>query len=77
MFRATLLIIRRSNCINTASGVVFSVSYRPVCRLRSSPSGVHVEKELLNLHTGRSLIENTIPETPDGHLQRILHQMLY
>ena len=29
-----MLIIRRSNCINTASGIVFSVSDRPVCRLR-------------------------------------------
>ena len=29
-----MLIIRRSNCINTESGVVFSVSDRPVCRLR-------------------------------------------
>jgi len=26
-----VLIIRRSNCINTASGIVFSVSDRPVC----------------------------------------------
>ena len=29
-----VLIIRRSNCINTASGIVFSISDRPVCRLR-------------------------------------------
>ena len=27
----TVLIIRRSNCINTASGTVFSVSDRQVC----------------------------------------------
>ena len=26
-----MLIIRRSNCINTTSGLVFSVSDRPVC----------------------------------------------
>ena len=39
----TVLIIRRSNCINTASGIVLSASDRPVCRLRR------------NLHTGRSL----------------------
>jgi len=44
----SVLIIRRSNCINTASGIVLSVSDRPVCRLRR------------NLHTGRSLTENTI-----------------
>jgi len=48
-----VLIIRASNCINTASGIVFSVSDRPVCRLRSF---------LLNLHTGRSLTENTTPD---------------
>jgi len=29
-----MLIIRRSNCTNTASGIVLSVSDRPVCRLR-------------------------------------------
>jgi len=45
-----VLIIRRSNCINTASGIVLSVSDGPVCRLRR------------NLHTGRSLTENTIPD---------------
>ena len=43
-----MLIIRRSNCINTASGIVLSVSDRPVCRL--------------NLHTGRSLTESTIAD---------------
>ena len=43
-----MLIIRRSNCINTASGIVFSESDRPVCRC--------------DLHTGRSLTENTIPD---------------
>ena len=39
-----MLIIRRSDCINTVSGMVFSVSDR------------------LNLHIGRSLTENTIPD---------------
>ena len=48
-----MLIIRRSNCINTASGIVFSISDRPVCRLN---------KFLLNLHNGRPLTENTIPD---------------
>jgi len=43
-----VLIIRRSNCVNTASGIVLSVSDRPVCRL--------------NLHTGLSLIQNTVPD---------------
>jgi len=31
----SVLIIRRSYCINTASGIIFSVSDRPVCRLRT------------------------------------------
>ena len=31
-----MLIIRTSNCINTTSGIVLSVSDRPVCRLRRS-----------------------------------------
>jgi len=44
-------IIRRSNCINTASGIVFSVSDRPVCRCTP-----------VQVHTGRSLTENTIPD---------------
>jgi len=51
----TMLIIRRSNCINTASGIVLSVSDRPVCRLRRN-------QFFLNLHAGRSLTENTIPD---------------
>ena len=34
----TLLIIRRSNCINTASGIVLSVSDRPVCRFSTCTS---------------------------------------
>ena len=41
-----MLIIRRSNFINTASGIVLSVSDRPVGRL----------------HTGRSLTDSTIPD---------------
>ena len=55
-----MLNIRRSKCINTAFGVVLSVSDRPVCGLRSS--GVQVENELLNLHTGQSLTESTTPD---------------
>ena len=43
-------VIRRPNFINTASGIVLSVSDRPVCRLRK------------NLHTGRSLTDSTIPD---------------
>ena len=43
-----MLIIRRANCINTASAIVFSVSDRSVCRL--------------GLHTERSFTENTITD---------------
>ena len=43
-----MLIIRRSNFINTASGIV------TLCKW---PSGMQVEQELLNLHTGRPLTE--------------------
>ena len=44
-----MLIIRKSNFINTASGIV------TLCRWLS---GMQVEKEfLLNLHTGRPLTE--------------------
>ena len=52
-----MLIIRRSNCINTASGIVFSVGDRPMCRLRRKWF-----QSLLNLHTGRSLTDSTIPD---------------
>ena len=51
----TVLIIRRSNCINTASGIVFCKSDRPVCKLRGN-------QFLLNLRTRSSLTENTIPD---------------
>jgi len=53
----TLLIIRRSNFINTTSGTVFCASDRPVCRLRCPGS--------------------FSTRTPDGHLLKILYQMLY
>ena len=46
-----MLIIRRSNCINTTSGIIFSVSDRPVCKLRRK-----------GFSTGRSLTQNTIPD---------------
>ena len=45
-----MLIIRKSNCINTASGIVFCVSDRPVCRLGR------------DLNTGQSLTYNTIAD---------------
>jgi len=60
-----VLVIRRSNCINTASGIAFSVSDRPVCRLRSNWF-------LLNLHTGRSLTENIIPDAVLIHFDLLM-----
>ena len=50
-----MFIIRRLNCINTASGIVLSISDRLVYRLRRN-------QFLLNLHTGQSLTESTIPD---------------
>ena len=44
-----MLITRRSNCVNTESGIVLSVSDRPVCKL--------------HLHTGQSLTDSTIPDS--------------
>ena len=49
-----MLIIRRLNCIDAASGIVLSVSGRPVHRLgENSP----------NLCIGGPLTETTIPDT--------------
>ena len=42
-------VIRWSNCINTSSVILFSVRDRSVCCF-------------LNLHTERSLAENSIPD---------------
>ena len=54
-----MLIIRRSNCINTASGIVYCVSDRPVCRLRRNCSFFSTCTPelplLLNLHTGTAV----------------------
>jgi len=51
----SVLIIRRSDCINTASGTVFCVSDHPVCRLKGEPVPSQPG-------TGWSLTENTIPD---------------
>jgi len=74
-----VLIIRRSNCFNTASGIVFCVSDRPVCRLRRKEGRKEGKKEGMNegRKEGRKEGESFSTCTPDGHLQRILYQMLY
>jgi len=63
-----IIIIRGWNCINTASGIMFSVSDRPVCRLRRKWLDLGF---LLNLQSGRSFTErcciNTIPPHDDEH----------
>ena len=82
----SVLIIRMSNCVNTASGIVFSVSDRPMCNLHAgrsltetgcTPDG-HLQRMVAHrtvtyrewLHIGLSLTENGC--TPDGHLQRLV-----
>ena len=51
----TVLIIRRSICINTASAIVSSVSDRPVCRLHTGestiPDAVFIQIDLLMMST--------------------------
>ena len=52
MFRAHVLIIRRTNLYYTASGIITHIGGGPVHRLRGT----------LNLCTGRPLIVVKIPE---------------
>ena len=73
----TVLIIRRSNFINTTSGIVRSVSDRPVCRLRRNQSCVQVEKELVPSQPAHQMVTyrefytkcciNTIQPPDDKH----------
>ena len=58
-----MFIIRRSKCINTASVIVLSVSDRLVCKLR---------RNLLNLHTGRSLTDSTITDAVLIHFDLLM-----
>ena len=44
-----MLIIRRSNCINTTFGIVFSLNYRPVCTLRRNHFLLILQSFSLNL----------------------------
>ena len=72
-----MLVIRRSNCVDTASGIVFSVSDRPVCRLGRSWLGwvgvLPTDNWFLpNLHTGRSLTENTIPDAVSTQIDLLM-----
>jgi len=57
----SVLIISRSNCINTSSDIVFSVSDRPACKL-CTPDGQLQRILHQSVHTGPSLPENTIPD---------------
>jgi hypothetical protein len=50
-----MLIIRRLNCIDAASGIVLSISGLPVHRLGENCIAVR-------LYTGRPLTERTIPD---------------
>ena len=52
-FEHYMLIIRRLNCIDAASGIVLSVSGRPVYRLRKNR--LESNQFSVNLYTGRPL----------------------
>ena len=54
MFQALYAHHQEANCIHAASGIVLSVSGRPVHRLREGVS--------LNLRNERPLTERTIPD---------------
>jgi hypothetical protein len=61
-----MLIIRRLNCIDAASGNVLSVTGRPVHRLRDfSP----------NLCNGRPLTDGTIPDATSIHFKLLMMSM--
>jgi len=64
-----MLIIRRSNCINTASGIVFAVSDRPVCRLRRKESDEHRVARNMCRITIINVLHNVIVHQV-GHLPR-------
>ena len=64
-----MLIIRRSNCINTASGVV------TLCKWPSGTPDGHLQRVTIpdavppDGHLQRVTIPDAVP--PDGHLQRL------
>ena len=61
-----MLIIRRLNCIDAASGTVLSVSGRPVHKLvENSP----------NLCNGRPLIKRTIPDAASIQFNLLMMSM--
>ena len=72
-FEHYMLIIKRLNCIDAASGIVLSVSGRPVHRLREL---VGVSNQFsLNLCTGRPLTERTIPDAASVQFNLLMMSM--
>ena len=62
-FERYMLIIRRMNCIDLASGIVLPVSGRPVYRLgKNWLEWAHSNQFSPNLCTGRPLTKSTIPD---------------
>ena len=60
-----MLIIRRLNCIDAASGTFFSVSGRLVHRLRENSFSP-------NLCPGRPLSERTVPDAASIHFSLLM-----
>ena len=63
-----MLIIRRLNCTDAASGIFLSVSGRPVHRLREN-------KFSLNLCTGQPLNERAIPDAASIQFNLLMMSM--
>ena len=61
MFQTLYAHHQEADGIDAASGIVLSVSGRPLHRLREKASGAQVERELRSLSTC----------APDGHLLRV------
>ena len=66
-----MLMIRRLKCIDAASGIVLSVSGRPVHRLR----GNGFNPFSLNLYTGEPLTERTMPDASSIQFNLLMMSM--
>ena len=70
-----MLIIRRSNCINTASGIVFSVSDRLVCSLRRTSQPAHRTVTYREYYT-RCCINAILPPDDEHKVARNMEKII-